>query len=95
MYVEEIEKRVSIQRKVVVVGTGQVGATICYALMMSGIASTIVLINRNTDLSEGHAMASESWPPLCATGNNIRRHLLGLQRRRHCHPYCRRLSQTG
>jgi L-lactate dehydrogenase len=56
MYVEELEKKVSIHRKVVVVGTGQVGATICYALMMSGIASTIVLINRNTDLSEGHAM---------------------------------------
>ena len=51
-----MEKEVSINRKVVVVGTGQVGATICYALMMSGIASTIVLINRNTDLSEGHAM---------------------------------------
>lgn len=56
MYEKELEKRVSIQRKVVVVGTGQVGATICYALMMSGIASTIVLINRNSDLSEGHAM---------------------------------------
>ena len=56
MEVNEMEKGVSINRKVVVVGTGQVGATICYALMMSGIASTIVLINRNTDLSEGHAM---------------------------------------
>lgn len=56
MNVEELEKRVSIQRKVVVVGTGQVGSTICYALMLSGIAATIVLINRNHDLSEGHAM---------------------------------------
>lgn len=55
-YFSAMEKRVSINKKVVVVGAGQVGATICFALMMSGIASTIVLINRDSDLSEGHAM---------------------------------------
>ena len=44
------------RRKVVVVGAGQVGATICFALMISGLASTIVLIDLNRDLSEGHAM---------------------------------------
>ena len=47
---------VSKTRKVVVVGTGQVGATICFALMMSGLASVIVLVDLNSELSEGHAM---------------------------------------
>lgn len=47
---------VSGTRKVVVVGAGQVGATICFALMMSGLASTIVLIDQNCDLAEGHTM---------------------------------------
>jgi L-lactate dehydrogenase len=55
-YSAALEKRVSIKRKVVVVGAGQVGSTICFAMMMSGIASTIVLINRDTDLADGHVM---------------------------------------
>ncbi|MFO7688276.1 MAG: L-lactate dehydrogenase [Desulfobacterales bacterium] len=55
-YSEALEKNISTTRKVVVVGAGQVGATICFALMMSGLASTIVLIDQNFDLAEGHAM---------------------------------------
>jgi len=55
-YSDTLEKCISTTRKVVVVGTGQVGATICFALMMSGLATTIVLIDLNPDLSEGHAM---------------------------------------
>jgi len=55
-YSAALEKRASINRKVVVVGAGQVGTTICFALMMSGIASTIVLVDRNSDLSDGHVM---------------------------------------
>lgn len=43
-------------RKIVVVGAGQVGATTCFALMNSGLASTIVLIDVNDELAEGHAM---------------------------------------
>ena len=50
------EDEVSKTRKVVVVGAGQVGATICFTLMMSRLASTIVLIDQNSDLAEGHAM---------------------------------------
>jgi L-lactate dehydrogenase len=45
-----------MHNKVVVIGAGQVGATICYALMISGLASTIVLIDKNSELSEGHVM---------------------------------------
>ena len=42
--------------KVVVVGAGQVGATICFALMMSGLASTIILLDIDAHLAEGQAM---------------------------------------
>ena len=55
-YSAALEKSVSINRKVVVVGAGQVGSTICFALMISGIASTIVLIDQDSGLSEGHVM---------------------------------------
>ncbi len=43
-------------RKVVVVGAGSVGATYCYALAQSGIASEIVLIDRNEDLLKGQVL---------------------------------------
>jgi len=55
-YPDKLINEVSKTRKVVVVGTGQVGATICFALMMSGLASVIVLVDLNSELSEGHAM---------------------------------------
>ncbi|HEX7555248.1 MAG TPA: L-lactate dehydrogenase [Leptolinea sp.] len=43
-------------RKVAVVGTGNVGATFAYSLLMSGLASEIVLIDANTSKAEGEAM---------------------------------------
>ncbi|MBI4774699.1 MAG: L-lactate dehydrogenase [Deltaproteobacteria bacterium] len=55
-YSDAMETPVSTTRKVVIVGTGQVGATICFSLMTSGLASSIVLIDLNPDLAEGHAM---------------------------------------
>jgi L-lactate dehydrogenase len=55
-YAEVFRQPAAGRRKVVVVGAGQVGATICFALMISGLASTIVLVDLNKDLSEGHAM---------------------------------------
>jgi L-lactate dehydrogenase len=45
-----------INRKVVVVGAGAVGATYCYALAQSGIASEIALIDRNENLAFGHVL---------------------------------------
>ena len=41
--------------RVVIVGTGFVGSTTAYALMMSGIAAEIVLIDRDPRSAEGHA----------------------------------------
>ncbi len=42
--------------RVAVVGTGSVGATFAYALLFSGLAAEIVLINRDRDKAEGEAM---------------------------------------
>ncbi|MBN2413331.1 L-lactate dehydrogenase [candidate division KSB1 bacterium] len=41
--------------KVCVVGAGQVGSTFAYALLIRGLASEIVLIDRNRELAEGQA----------------------------------------
>ncbi len=49
------ERRVS-EGKIAVVGTGAVGATFAFALMQSGLAREIILIDRNEELAEGHAM---------------------------------------
>jgi len=42
--------------KVVVIGAGAVGSTFAYALMISGLASEIVLIDRNREKALGEAM---------------------------------------
>lgn len=42
--------------KVAIVGTGNVGATFAYALLLSGLATEIVLINRDREDAEGEAM---------------------------------------
>lgn len=55
-FFESSGRRMSEKRKVVVVGAGQVGATFSFALMTSGLASDIVLINRDPERAEGHAM---------------------------------------
>ncbi len=48
--------RIMQQRKVVVVGAGDVGATYCYALAQSGLADEIVLLDRNEKLVKGQVM---------------------------------------
>lgn len=55
-YVEASGKLPSDKRKIVVLGTGQVGATFAFALMISGLASNIVLVDRNRERAEGHVM---------------------------------------
>jgi L-lactate dehydrogenase len=42
--------------RIAVVGTGNVGATFAYALLMSGLAAEIVLIDANKDKARGEAM---------------------------------------
>lgn len=44
------------ERKIVIVGSGQVGSTFAYALMINGLAGTIVLTDARQETSEGNAM---------------------------------------
>lgn len=43
-------------RKIAVVGVGSVGASVAYALAISGLVSELVLVDVNTDKAEGEAM---------------------------------------
>jgi L-lactate dehydrogenase len=42
--------------RIAVVGTGHVGATFAYSLLLSGLAAEIVLVNRTREKAEGEAM---------------------------------------
>jgi len=55
-YVKARDEELKAERKVAVVGAGQVGSTFAFALMMSGLASSIVLIDAQYDRAEGHVM---------------------------------------
>ena len=61
-------------RKVVVVGVGFVGTTYVYALMKSGLAGEIVLIDKNTDRVKGEVMDLEQGqcfaPPVKIRGGD-------------------------
>ena len=46
----------ALHRRVSIVGAGNVGATYAYALLLSGLASEIVLIDANRPKAEGEAM---------------------------------------
>lgn len=45
-----------IQRKVVVIGAGSVGATYCYALMQTGLADEIAIVDLDSERVEGEVM---------------------------------------
>lgn len=47
---------VNKKRKIAILGTGNVGATIAYTLTLSGIASEIVLVDINKEKAEGEAL---------------------------------------
>jgi L-lactate dehydrogenase len=49
-------ERPGISRKVVIVGSGDVGASFAYALLQSGTAESIVLIDSRKELAEGQAL---------------------------------------
>ncbi|HEX8893607.1 MAG TPA: hypothetical protein VF783_09800, partial [Terriglobales bacterium] len=53
-YPNRVSRQARVPR-VVIVGTGFVGYTTAYALMMSGLAAEIVLIDRDPRRAEGHA----------------------------------------
>jgi len=49
-------ERPGISRKVVIVGSGDVGASFAYALLQSGSAECIVLVDSRKELAEGQAL---------------------------------------
>lgn len=53
--------------RVAIVGTGNVGATFAYTLLMSGLAAEIVLIDANQKRAEGEAMDLNHAVPLAST----------------------------
>jgi L-lactate dehydrogenase len=55
--------------RVAVVGAGNVGATFAYALLLSGLASEIVLIDANRAKAEGEAMDLAHTEPFTHTTN--------------------------
>ncbi|MCY7352112.1 MAG: L-lactate dehydrogenase [Cytophagaceae bacterium] len=50
--------------RIAIIGTGHVGATSAYALLMSGVAREIVLIDINPEHAEGEAMDLQHAVPL-------------------------------
>ena len=55
--------------RIAVVGTGSVGATFAYALLLSGMAAEIVLIDVNKAKAEGEAMDLNHAVPFAANTN--------------------------
>ena len=55
-YLNALKEDIADRLKVVIVGTGQVGTTFAFALMLSGLATSIVLIDQRPEVAEGHAM---------------------------------------
>lgn len=53
-YIANIEEGPLRERKVVIVGTGKVGSTFAFNLMISELANNIVLIDRSHETAEGH-----------------------------------------
>lgn len=51
-----MENRTRPPKRIAIIGSGHVGSTCAYALLLRGLASEIVLINLNHDRAEGEAM---------------------------------------
>ena len=54
-----------MNRKITVIGAGNVGATIAYTLTVEGIANDVVLIDINMDKATGEAMDIEQGTAFC------------------------------
>ena len=55
-YISRLDQKFIEERKISIVGTGQVGATCAFTLMNSGLVNSMVLIDANRELAEGHAL---------------------------------------
>lgn len=57
--------------KVVIVGAGQVGATTAYTLLLSGLASELVLIDLNVERTKGEVLDLSHSVPFCPPADVI------------------------
>ena len=55
-----------MSNKVTIIGAGSVGSTIAYNMVVTGIASEIVLIDINAKKAEGEAMDILQGVPFCS-----------------------------
>ena len=53
--------------KVTIVGTGNVGASLAYVVVLEGLADELVLINRNNDKARGHEIDLQHTSSLVKT----------------------------
>lgn len=63
---KERKKMAKTAIKISIIGTGFVGSTVAYTLMMKGIASEIILVNLERAKAEGEAMDIEHGSPFAA-----------------------------
>lgn len=61
---EHVERVSAVPLKVAVVGAGHVGSTFAYALLLSGLASEIVLVDADRARAEGEALDLSHAAPL-------------------------------
>ena len=52
-------------RKITIIGSGSVGSTIAYTLMIEGLASEIVMIDINDKKAYGEALDIQQGTPFC------------------------------
>lgn len=80
--------------RIAIVGAGFVGSTTAYALMMSGMAAEIALIDRDARRAEGHVndlRDAEVFPILLAFSSAIFRTVVATVK----FPYYRQLAWRG
>jgi L-lactate dehydrogenase len=72
--------------RIAIIGAGNVGATTAYALLLSGLAAEIVLIDVQRSKAEGQGNGFEPRPALCSSDSHLGRRLCGLREcsHRHC-----------
>ena len=52
-------------RKITIIGSGSVGSTIAYTLMVEGLANEIVMIDINNQKTYGEALDIQQGTPFC------------------------------
>ena len=76
--------------KVGIVGSGAVGSSVAYAMVMSGAASEVVLVDLNEKLAQSAGGRHPGCHALCDPGPHFRRRISTACGGRGCGPLLRR-----